>query len=546
MEKFFLVLLNVSITAGYFVLALLLLRPLLKKAPGYIRCALWGLVGLRLMLPFSLKSALSLIPSRETISPDMLYAARPIIDSGIGSVDRSLNPVISESFAASPVASVNPLQVWAYAGSLLWLAGFCAMLLYAALSYVCLRRRVAEGVLLEKGVKLCAGIGAPFVLGLFRPCVYLPFGLPEGDMAMVLAHERAHIRRRDHWIKPLGYLLLSVYWFSPLLWLAYALLCRDIEYACDEAVLRDRGADIKKAYSTALLNCGMSRRRISACPLAFGEQSVKPRIKNVLSYKKPALWIMIAALSSCAVLAVCFLTDPIEEQQANIIPAASPEEIEALEKLRDAARAGEDDAREDERLTQVLELKEGNWSLVLPLDGTDTAQYAPPELAEVEGLQVDSRIVQPLQDMLAACRAAGYEPVLFRAYESYSEARAEYEAEEAGSHLSPEQLWAFLRSPMKMDLQSGLSVLLYIPDKKGQEYEAAELEAWYAMLGWLTENGPEYGFVLRFPGEKYAYTGSARNCQFRYVGRDAAQYMQAEGLCLEEFLGLPERYAAEG
>lgn len=310
MEGIFIKLLNNSLAASWLVLAVLLLRPLLKKAPKNISCLLWGLVGLRLILPVRLKSAFSLIPSAMTVSPDIVYAKSPVIDSGISSLNRAINPVISETFRAVPHTSANPLQIWLFIAAVLWLCGAAALLLYSLISYLRLKKGVAAAVVLEDDVRQCAGISSPFVLGLFRPRIYLPTGLSEEDTPFVLAHERAHIKRRDHWLKFLGFLLLSFYWFNPLLWAAYALLCRDIELACDEAVLRSQGAGIKKAYSAALLHCSVSRRRVAACPVAFGEAGIKQRIKSVLRYKKPALWSVIAAGSVCAVLALCFLTDP--------------------------------------------------------------------------------------------------------------------------------------------------------------------------------------------------------------------------------------------
>lgn len=311
MEGLFIKILNNSMSASWLMLAVLLLRLLLKRAPKKFHCLLWGLVSLRLVLPVRLQSTFSLIPSAVTVSPDIVYAKDPVIDSGISALNRAINPVFSEAFHAVPHNSVNPLQVWLYLAAVLWLCGTAALLLYGLISYLRLRNVVAKAVILEDGVWQYAGSASPFVLGLFSPRIYLPASLAEEDAPFVLAHERAHIARRDHWIKFLGFLLLSLYWFNPLLWAAYVLLCRDIELACDEAVLCRQGPEIKKSYSAALLHCSVSGKGIAACPVAFGETGIEQRIKNVLRYKKPALWLVAAGGLACAGLALCFLTDPV-------------------------------------------------------------------------------------------------------------------------------------------------------------------------------------------------------------------------------------------
>ncbi|MGE4354477.1 MAG: M56 family metallopeptidase [Oscillospiraceae bacterium] len=310
MEGVFIRLLNMSIAASWLILAVIVLRFLLKNAPKNIRRILWALVGIRLVFPFSPESFLSLIPSVETVSPDILYAETPKIHSGISAFNTYVNPVISESLAPAADASINPMQVVAYIASIVWIIGMITLILYSVISYVRLRRRVADAVILRDNSWQSEKVDSPFVLGLFRPRIYLPFGMDDESLAYVVAHEQAHIKRRDHWIKPIGFLLLTVYCFNPLIWLAYILLCRDIELACDERVVKELGAEDKKAYSKALLTCSIDRRSIAACPLAFGEVGVKQRVKNVLNYKKPAFWIIIAALASCIVVAVCFLTNP--------------------------------------------------------------------------------------------------------------------------------------------------------------------------------------------------------------------------------------------
>lgn len=310
MTDLFISLFNMSITASWLVLAVIVLRFLLKKAPKWINAVLWAFVGFRLVCPFSFESIFSLVPSTDTVPHDIIYSQSPTIHSGIPSLNSVVNPVISESFAPDVTNSVNPLQVVLFVTVIVWLIGIFAMLVYSAVSFIRLSRKVREGVVLKDNIWLCDRIDTPFILGLFRPRIFLPSGMAESDMEYVIAHEKAHLRRRDHWWKPLGFILLTVYWFNPVMWIAYILLCRDIELACDEKVIKEMGTDVRKSYSEALINCSVSRRTISACPLAFGETGVKDRIKSVLSYKKPTLWIIIVAVISCIVVAVCFLTNP--------------------------------------------------------------------------------------------------------------------------------------------------------------------------------------------------------------------------------------------
>ncbi|MBR5615419.1 MAG: hypothetical protein IKW66_01230, partial [Clostridia bacterium] len=317
MDAVFLKLLNLSLTASWLCLAVLLVRLLLKKAPKAISCALWALVGLRLLFPFSIESMLSLIPSAEPLPEDILLSPTPTINSGIPIVNEVVNPVISGSLAPNPGDSVNPLQVITTVAGYVWVIGMVAMLVYMLVTYLRVRRKVTEAAKIEGNVYECDHINTPFILGVIRPRIYLPSSMSDSDRAFVIAHEKAHLRRLDHVWKPLGFLLLTVYWFNPLLWLGYILLCRDIELACDEKVIRELGTDIKKQYSEALINCSVPRRAISACPLAFGEVGVKGRIKSVLSYKKPAFWIILVAVVALIVTGVCFLTDPPAPENNN-------------------------------------------------------------------------------------------------------------------------------------------------------------------------------------------------------------------------------------
>ena len=310
MEELFLTVVNLSLTAGWLVLAVLALRLLLRKAPRWSFCLLWGLVALRLMFPFSLESSFSLIPSAQQLPREILHTATPQIQSGIPAVNSAVNPILQEALAPAAGASVNPTQVWSFLLSRIWLAGMAGLLLYALVSTLLLKRRLATATLLEDNIRQSEQVGSPFVLGLFRPVIYLPYHIAEEDLTYVLAHERTHIRRLDHWWKLLGYVLLSIYWFNPLMWVAYVLFCRDLEGACDEKAIRTLDQQARKGYSTALLNCSIHRRPAAPCPLAFGEAGVKSRVKAVMHYKKPAFWIVVIALIACAIAALCFLTSP--------------------------------------------------------------------------------------------------------------------------------------------------------------------------------------------------------------------------------------------
>lgn len=313
MGGLFLKILNMSIAASWLILAVVLLRLVLKKAPKWMAVLLWGIVALRLMVPISFESALSLIPSAETFNAQNIQYETPAISNGIPTVNHTVNPVLGETFAPNPGGSVNPLYVLTFIVSVIWLVGIAAMLLYAVISYVRVHQSVAERVPYEGNIFLCDHVKSPFILGLVRPKIYLPSNMNTMAMEPVIAHEKAHLARRDHWWKPLGFLILTVHWFNPLCWMAYVLLCRDIELACDEKVIRQMDLDGKKHYSTALLECSAQRRLVTICPLAFGEVGVKERVKNVLNYKKPAFWIIAVAVVACAVVTLCFATNPKQD-----------------------------------------------------------------------------------------------------------------------------------------------------------------------------------------------------------------------------------------
>ena len=307
MTAVFLKLLNMSIAASWLVLAVILVRGLFRKAPGWFKCLLWGIVGLRLALPANIESRFSLIPSPQLIPPDVTVSQTPAIYSGIPAVNEAVNPLVTQHFPTGG----NGLEVILRYASYVWLAGVGLMLLFGAVSWLRLRYQVRVSIPMGANTYLCDDIGSPFLMGIFRPKIYIPSGMTEEQLTYGLAHERAHLKRRDHLWKSLGFLLLMVYWFNPLLWVAYILLGRDIERACDEKVIAGLDPAGKMGYSAALAACSMHRRMVMVCPVAFGELSVKTRIKEVLHYKKPTVWLICASVLLCALTAACFLTNPM-------------------------------------------------------------------------------------------------------------------------------------------------------------------------------------------------------------------------------------------
>lgn len=310
MSEAFIAIVNMSISASWIIAAVMIVRLLLKKAPKWISVMLWGIVGVRLTCPFTIESALSLVPSAHTVSYEMMTDKSPEINLGIPFINDTLNPVISDSLSAALADSANPMQILLPVLVGVWLAGMAAMLIYAAVSYILLKKRIANALPIRDNVFSGENVASPFVLGIIKPKIYLPVNISERNAEKVILHEEAHIRRRDHIIKPIGFLLLCVYWFNPLVWLGYILLCKDIELACDERAVKNFSSDQLADYSQALLSCSVNRRIIAACPIAFGEVSVKSRVKSVLHYKKPAFWVVVAAIVASIVVAVCFLTSP--------------------------------------------------------------------------------------------------------------------------------------------------------------------------------------------------------------------------------------------
>lgn len=310
MDNLFLDFLNISITASYIILAIILIRFFFPKIPRKFICILWAIAGIRLVLPFSIESIFSLIPSAETVPPDIVLSHSPAIHSGIPMVNSVVNPIISDTLAPESGASANPLQILTGIAWNIWIIGIAVLLIYGAVSYLRVRKTVSDAVLLSGNIWQSERVVSPFILGIIKPKIYIPYGMDGEIRSHVIAHENAHLKRRDHWIKPLGFLLLAVYWFNPLVWIAYILLCKDIERACDEKVISQMNDENRKEYATALLECAVNRRRIAACPLAFGETGLKERVKGVMNYKKPAFWVIVLAVIACIVAAVCFLTNP--------------------------------------------------------------------------------------------------------------------------------------------------------------------------------------------------------------------------------------------
>ena len=350
MSEVFLTLFNRSVAACWLIAVVLVLRLVFRKAPRWPRLLLWALVGLRL-LPFSIPHPWSLVPSREVLPEEMLYSATPHIESGIPAVDAAVNPAFTGSLAPDPAASVNPLQVLTWLAGWVWLIGLAGMLLYAAISWLRLKGRLRTAVRLRENIWQSDRVEAPFVLGFFRPRIYLPFSLPESALPSVIAHEQAHIARKDHWFKPLGFAFLAVYWFNPAVWLAYILFCRDMEAACDERVVKTLDPAGRADYSQALLACSLPRRRVAPCPLAFGEVGVKSRVKAVLRYKKPAALLLALLLCSITVCLTCFAYDKPDatlqwarqlraEDVARIELVVTPQDTDKQYKLLDEEETG--------------------------------------------------------------------------------------------------------------------------------------------------------------------------------------------------------------
>ena len=314
MDDVFLKLVNLSISASWLILAVLVLRFVLKKAPKWVMPLLWGVVALRLVCLFSIESALSLIPSAETIPSEIVTETREPVLYEQATLDIVTNPTLPSAAEVPVGVSRQQAQVDFNIYSVLWLAGMAALLVHALVSAGKLKRKLATAILLRDNIYESEFVDSPFVFGVVKPNIYLPMHMDEGTAAYVIAHERAHLARRDHWWKVLGYLVLALHWFNPLVWVAYILFCRDIELACDEKVVKGLDGAARADYSQALLSCAAPKRAVAACPLAFGEGNIKMRVKSALHYKKPAFWVAAAAVLAVVIVAVCFLTNPKSER----------------------------------------------------------------------------------------------------------------------------------------------------------------------------------------------------------------------------------------
>ena len=358
MDDVFLKLVNLSISASWLILAVLVLRVVLKKAPKWVMPLLWGVVALRLVCLFSIESALSLIPSAETIPSEIVTETREPVLYEQATLDIVTNPTLPSAAEVPVGVSRQQAQVDFNIYSVLWLAGMAALLVHALVSAGKLKRKLATAILLRDNIYESEFVDSPFVFGVVKPNIYLPMHMDEGTAAHVIAHERAHLARRDHWWKVLGYLVLALHWFNPLVWVAYILFCRDIELACDEKVVRGLDGAARADYSQALLSCAAPKRAVAACPLAFGEGNIKTRVKSALHYKKPAFWVAAAAVLAVVIVAVCFLTNPRSERGSLVwaqkLNAADVASIELYVPAEEEARQYK--KLDTEEMAQAVEL----------------------------------------------------------------------------------------------------------------------------------------------------------------------------------------------
>ena len=329
MNELFLKIINMSISASWLILAVLILRLVLKKAPKWVNVLLWGIVAVRLICPLSFESTLSLIPSAETFPEKIISGPSFDVQTGITPIDNRINDYLGDRYFEGVTVPTNNGNSIMTILTIVWIIGILLFVAYTVISYWRLHREIDTAVRYKDNTFQSENVSSPFVLGLIKPRIYLPFKLDGQNLEHVLAHEKAHIHRKDHWWKPLGFLLLIIHWFNSLMWLAYVLLCRDIELACDEKVIKELGNEQRADYTQALVACSVNRRMIAACPLAFGEVGVKERVKSVMNYKKPAFWVIILAVIACVIVAVCFLTNPKQDSYTLriVVPAGSQEKF---------------------------------------------------------------------------------------------------------------------------------------------------------------------------------------------------------------------------
>lgn len=314
MVNVFIELCNRSIQACYLIIAIVILRLIWKHVPKLLYRYLWCLVGLRLALPFTLETAVSLIPQKTVIEPEIVYSQHPTVDSGVVLINQAVNPIITEHFTPDMTASVNPLQVWAVVGTGIWFAVMMGLLLYGIISYIHLHQKVSDAVLLRENIYQSEKISSPFVFGFLKPRIYLPYSLDKENLDYVIAHEKMHIKNKDYLLKPAAFVITVVYCFNPIIWLAYYLFCEALELSCDEWVIWNLSIEEKKAYAKALVMCCADKKTGYISPLAFGENAVKERIKNVLHYKNPGVWAFIGICGVVLIAVVCFMTNPREDE----------------------------------------------------------------------------------------------------------------------------------------------------------------------------------------------------------------------------------------
>ena len=503
MKEIFYEILNLSLSAAYLVPVVLVLRLVLKKAPRWTMCLLWGLVALRLVMPFSLESDVSLHPGREPVTE--------LQNQFAGDTARPETPPVEMPPAELPEAPALPsepaekeldlMEILAW----VWLAGACAMAFYGVVSYVRLKLKVRPALQVEKRVFICDGIGYPFLLGVLRPKVYLPSDLEEPHLSYVLAHEKAHVKRGDHLWKPLGFALLTLHWFNPLLWVAYLLLCRDIESACDEKVVRDMDNTQKDGYSRALLACSLQgafhRRWISACPVAFGETGVKTRIKSVLHYKKPAFWVLLIAILACVAVGVFFLTDPAEEPDVESSVESSEEDEASVE------------SREESREESISEPSEEESSV--------TESSEPEENYTVEGVYGDG------VELLSREVVEYSEGALYR-YTEYAVAVDGEILYDSEQRMQIREEYGYLRV-----LGNGSNALLTL---QGEEIFPLGMYGFIEFTGeWLTGKLPEGGSVIyRLQEGEWKEIRRSSNRWYHFVTycNGVAQFSSMEGTLL--------------
>lgn len=309
LDTIFLWVLNMSIRASYVIFVVLLVRVFLKKAPKKFSYALWSVILFRLICPFSFESAISLLPINETPIPqDIVYSTEPQINTGFNLVDNVVNPMLPSH--NNPGESIDPLQIWIFVGSVIWVIGIITMSIYSIIQFVRLKRKLIGSTPMQANIYLADHISSPFVMGFIKPKIYLPTLMTETEQEFIIAHEQYHIKRLDHIARILAFIALAIHWFNPLAWLAFVLSGKDMEISCDEAVMKKMDTDIRAEYAQSLLHFATGKKFIAATPLSFGESDTKERIKNVMKYKKPMLWVSIIAVITVIFITVGLMSNP--------------------------------------------------------------------------------------------------------------------------------------------------------------------------------------------------------------------------------------------